>query len=261
MRAGLETKTRGALALALVGCCAMLAGCRGPEAGKSASAANSGTAENSLPALAQQGERIFDNTPKYAGKYVGNKLSCNDCHLKSGTADFSAPMIDMAGLFPMYNKRAGHIISLQNRIQECFARSEAGMPPPEDSTEMHALVAYIDWLSKDGVKGKAYKGRGLVKMASLKGNPAAGEAVYRAQCAGCHGTDGAGVPPVIPALWGNNSYNDGAGMSHPEKMASFVLHNMPQNHPGTLTPQQAYDVASYVDSKKRPKFNQAYKGY
>jgi thiosulfate dehydrogenase len=239
--------------------CGMLSGCRGSGAnGKPA--ASSASQESSPPALAQQGKLIFDNTPRYAGKYVGNKLSCNDCHLQSGTADFSAPMIDMAGLFPMYNKRAGHVISLQNRIQECFTRSEAGTPPPQDSGEMRALVAYIDWLSRDGVKGKAYKGRGLVGLPALQGDPVAGKAVYISQCAACHGADGAGVPPVLPALWGSDSYNDGAGMNNPAKMAGFVMHNMPQNHPGTLTPQQAYDVAAYVHTKVRPRFNKAYKG-
>jgi thiosulfate dehydrogenase len=252
---------RMALAMALAGCCAALAGCRGVGSRNGMATANSASAEISPPPLAQQGKLIFDNTPKYAGKYVGNKLSCNDCHLKSGTADFSAPMIDMAGLFPMYNKRAGHIISLQNRIQECFARSEAGIPPPQDSEEMRAVVAYIEWLSRDGEKGKAYKGRGFVKVAALKGDPQAGKKIYAAQCASCHGTDGAGVPPVLPALWGNNSYNDGAGMNNPSKMSAFLIHNMPQDHPGTLTPQQAYDVAAYVHTKARPKFNQAYKGY
>ena len=126
---------------------------------------------------------------------------------------------------------------------------------------MRALVAYIEWLSRDGIKGKAYKGRGLVKLAALTGDSVAGKATYAAQCAACHGADGAGVPPVLPALWGPNSYNDGAGMNKQAKMAAFVIHNMPQNHPGTLTPQQACDVAAFIHSKPRPKFNQVYKSY
>lgn len=248
------------LAAIVASLCGGLAGCRG-WGGDSTHAPKSAGEAPSPPELAQRGKLIFDDTPRYAGKFVGNKLSCNDCHLNSGTADFSAPMIDMAGLFPMYNKRAGHIISLQNRIQECFARSEAGTPPPQDSPEMSALVAYVEWLSRDGVKGRSYPGRGLVKLPALKGDAVAGKAVYASECAACHGADGAGVPPVLPALWGNDSYNDGAGMNNPGKMASFVFYNMPQNHPRTLTPQQAYDVAAYVHTKSRPKFNQAFKSY
>jgi thiosulfate dehydrogenase len=211
--------------------------------------------------LIHQGKLIFDETPKYASSYVGNKLACNDCHIQSGTAAYAAPMIDLSGLFPMFNKRAGHVISLQNRIQECFARSEARRPLPDDSGEMQALVAYINWLSRDGVKGKAYKGRGLVKLPALTGDPVGGKSIYASQCAGCHGSNGAGVPPVLPAVWGPDSYNDGAGMNDTPKMAAFVIHNMPQNHPGTLTPQQAYDVSAYIHTMPRPQFNQAYKNY
>jgi thiosulfate dehydrogenase len=258
---GVRTQPLALFALAAMLCVAV-AGC---HSHRSATAANQGAgaanASDTMPAQVQRGKLIFDETPKYAQKYTGNRLSCGDCHLASGTSAFSAPMIDMAGLFPMFNKRAGHIISLQNRIQECFARSEAGEPPPENSAEMHELVAYIDWLSRNGAKGKAYKGRGFVKLPALKGNPTAGKAIYAAQCSACHGIDGAGVPPVLPALWGKNSYNDGAGMNDPAKTAPFVIFNMPQNHPGTLTPQQAYDVAAYIHTKPRPKFNQAYKGY
>jgi thiosulfate dehydrogenase len=243
--------------------CCDISGCDGHHvhAAPAADSAISRNAMADLSALANRGKLIFDQTPKYASGYVGNKLACSDCHIHSGTAAHAAPMVDLAGLFPMFNKRAGHVISLQNRIQECFARSEAGQPPPENSAEIQALVAYIDGLSRNGVKGKAWQGRGLVKVPALTGNPAAGKAVYAAQCAGCHGSDGAGVPPVLPPLWGSGSYNDGAGMNNPAKMTAFVLYNMPQNHPGTLTPQEAWDVSAYIHTKARPKFNQAFKNY
>lgn len=244
--------------------CAAITGCnghRGKPVSLSASVEKPSFRNDQSTALVERGKLIFDETPTYAQAYVGNKLACSDCHIQSGTADYAAPMIDMAGLFPMFNKRAGRVISLQGRIQECFSRSEAGRPLLADGDEMRSLVAYIDWLSRDGVKGRAYKGRGLVKLPALRGNAVAGRKIYAMQCAECHGSDGTGVPPVLPALWGNNSYNDGAGMNDPTKMAAFVIHNMPQNHPGTLTAQQAYDVSEYIHSRPRPKFNQAYKGY
>jgi thiosulfate dehydrogenase len=211
--------------------------------------------------LIRRGKLIFDETPKYASAYVGNRLACSDCHIQSGTMPHAAPMIDMSNMFPMFNKRAGRVISMQERFQECFTRSENGHPLPENGGEMRALTAYVDWLSRDGVKGKAFKGRGFVKLSDLTGNPVRGGTLYASQCAGCHGADGAGVPPVIPAVWGRDSYNDGAGMNDPKKMAAFLAHNMPQNHPGTLTPQDAFDVASFVHTMPRPKFDEAYKGY
>jgi thiosulfate dehydrogenase len=170
-------------------------------------------------------------------------------------------MVDLAVMFPMYNRRAGRVIGLEERIQECFTRSENGKPLPPYSQEMLSLVAYINWLSRDGVKGAPYKGRGLVKLPEMVGNISRGKQEYASQCAGCHGADGTGVPPVLPPVWGPDSYNDGAGMNNPEKTAAFLLHNMPQNHPGTLTTQQAFDVAAYLHAMPRPKFNESYKGY
>jgi thiosulfate dehydrogenase len=66
---------------------------------------------------------------------------------------------------------------------------------------------------------------------------------------------------MFPALWGKNSFNDGAGMNQVPKMAAFVQHNMPQNRMGILTPQEAYDVAAFVHQQPRPAFNQAFKHY
>jgi thiosulfate dehydrogenase len=50
-------------------------------------------------------------------------------------------------------------------------------------------------------------------------------------------------------------------MNIPAELAKFLLRNMPADKPGTLSPQDAMDVAAYVDSRPRPKFNQAYRRY
>jgi thiosulfate dehydrogenase len=200
------------------------------------------------------GLRIFEQTPKYAAAYAGNRLSCNDCHIQGGTEAYASPMVGLPGLFPMYNRRAKRVITLEERIQECFLRSENGSRLPYDGPEMTALVSYIQWLSQGQPAGQAFPGRGLVKLPELEGNAVRGAGIYRGQCAGCHGADGAGKPPILPALWGPDAYNTGAGMNQVAKMAAFVRHNMPQNHPGTLTPQEAYDVSAYVARKPHPRF-------
>ena len=211
--------------------------------------------------LVTQGKLIFDHTPDYAGAWVGNSLSCADCHLRSGTQPWSSPMIDLAPLFPRYNKRAGRVITLQQRLQECFVRSENGAPPPVDSHTIQALVAYIASLSTKDEKHGAFPGRGLVKLPALTGDPSRGATLYASSCAACHGAEGQGLAPVFPPVWGPQAYNEGAGMNNPAKMAAFVIHNMPQNHPGSLTPQQAFDVAAFIHSQPHPKFNPAYKSY
>lgn len=207
------------------------------------------------------GWEIFRNTPRYASAYVGNRLSCSSCHLKDGTTPYASPLAGVPDLFPLYKKRAGRVITFEDRIQECFTRSENGRPLPYRSRELTAVVAYIQWLSRGLPVGRALRGRGLVKLPHLHGNPARGAKIYAKNCAVCHQADGSGIQPTVPPLWGPDSFNDGAGMSHVPQMAAFVRHNMPQTSPGSLTPQQAFDVAAYVESHPRPRFNPRYAIY
>jgi thiosulfate dehydrogenase len=41
-------------------------------------------------------------------------------------------------------------------------------------------------------------------------------------------------------------------MAREERAATFIKHFMPQSNPGSLTDQQAYDVAAYVVAQPRP---------
>jgi thiosulfate dehydrogenase len=221
---------------------------------------------SSIPSGAQgdsirRGASIFNETALYAPANTGSKITCSNCHAAGGIQPYAAPMVGLSKLFPMYNKRAGHMISMKDRIQECFVRSENGRPLDYDGDTMKNLVDYIDWLSQPEPGHNPFKGRGLVKLPALTPNPQNGKQIYYSQCAECHGNDGAGRAAMFPALWGANSFNDGAGMNQIPKMAAFVQHNMPQNRMGILTPQEAYDVAAFVHQHPRPAFNPAYKHY
>lgn len=221
---------------------------------------------NAIPAgaagaLIFQGKVIFDHTPQYARAYVGNKLACSDCHLKSGTQAWAAPMYGVARDYPSYSGRAGHVITLEQRLQECFVRSENGLPPPTDSDVAKALVAYINWLSRDEFKAQAATGRGYGTIADLKGDAVRGKTLYEKKCAGCHGVEGVTNPPMLAPLWGPGSWNDGAGIDHAAELAAFLLRNMPADKPGTLTAQEAMDVAAYVDGRPRAKFDRKYAKY
>lgn len=162
-------------------------------------------------------------------------------------------MVGLTQFFPMYNKRAGHVITLTDRIQECMIRSENGTLLDYQGQEMTALVNYIGWLSKPHKNQRPYVGRGLISLPVLKPDPTRGESIYRSQCAGCHGEYGQGIAPLFPALWSPSAFNDGAGMNGISKMAAFIQHNMPQNRMGILSPQEAYSryrcTAMHVLSK------------
>jgi thiosulfate dehydrogenase len=207
------------------------------------------------------GALLFDETPLYASTHTGGTLSCSSCHAEGGIQPYAAPMVGLPADFPAYNKRAGHVISLRDRIQECFVRSENGTPLAYRGPEMQAIVDYIDWLSEPQPNRKRFIGRGFIDLPDLKPDPMHGAEIYAIQCAGCHGQNGEGSAPLFPPLWGPQAYNDGAGMNNVQKMAAFVQYNMPQNRKGILSPQDAYDVSAFVHSKPRPAFNNAYKSY
>jgi thiosulfate dehydrogenase len=82
-------------------------------------------------------------------------------------------------------------------------------------------------------------------------NPARGQAVYKRECAACHGADGAGNGP-IPPLWGLESFNGGSGMAVTPKLAGFIWANMPRGKERSLTHQEALDVAAFVNLQHRP---------
>lgn len=207
------------------------------------------------------GRLVFTQTPKYASAYVGDQLSCSNCHLRAGTAALAAPMVGLPGLFPMFNQRANRVITFAERLQECFVRSENGKPLPYDSPEMTALTAYIQWLSHGQPAGEPFSGRGLVHLPELTPNVQHGEQIYSQRCSACHGKEGGGNGPALPPVWGPGGYNEGAGINGVAKMAAFVQHNMPQNNPGSLSAQDAFDVAAFIRSKPHTAFNQAYKIY
>lgn len=206
----------------------------------------------------RRGALLFNETPLYAGSHVTARLSCASCHAEGGLQPFASPMVGVPATFPQYNERAGRVISLDDRIEECFVRSENGTPIAADSDEMRQIKAYIGWVSTEQAGVRRFVGRGLVKLPELTPDPARGEAIYAAQCAGCHGDHGQGKWPLAPPLWGAESFNDGAGMHGVRKMAAFVQHNMPQNRMGLLSSQEAYDVAGFIHQQPRPAFKQEY---
>ena len=86
-------------------------------------------------------------------------------------------------------------------------------------------------------------------------DPARGARLYRQKCELCHGRDGQGVDigDIHPGpLWGPRSWNDGAGAARVYTLASFVRHAMPYSAPGSLTDEEAQQIAAYIDSKPRP---------
>jgi thiosulfate dehydrogenase len=204
----------------------------------------------------QYGHDIIVDTPHLMKGYVRATMACAACHIDAGTKPKGGSFLGTYGRFPQWNMRAHRVIALQDRLAECFLYSMNGRPPAYTSKAMIALVAYIAWLSRGTPVGAAASNadRYVEPLPSRRPNVVHGAALYAQKCATCHQANGAGIKGAFPPLWGAGSFNSGAGMAHIDRMTGFVRYNMPQNAPGTLTPDDAYDVSAFVLSHIRPRF-------
>jgi thiosulfate dehydrogenase len=213
------------------------------------------------------GLRLMSETHALLPNNVGAELTCSSCHMDGGTIAHSSPYVGLAALFPTYNARAGRVISLEERLNGCFRRSMAGSPLADDSPQMRAMIAYMDWMKGGKLVDGKIPGRGTGKIAAgLTPDPDRGKALYKSQCAACHGEDGQGRRTAdgdwrIPPLWGNRSYNIGAGMARATTAARFLKTNMPiaastrfPQGQGALSDQDALDIAAFFTHQPRPDF-------
>lgn len=214
----------------------------------------------------RRGRDIFANTPANAGEFVGNELSCANCHLDNGRRADSAPMWSAWLGYPTYRGKNDRINTMEDRIQGCFTYSmngqdsPSGGPPPLGHDVYKDIQSYMYWMATGAPTGAKLEGGGYPKVEKpeLGYDPARGAEVYAAHCATCHGTDGVGQRdlngrPVFPPLWGPESYNWGAGMARINTAAAFIKANMPLGQSNRLTDQEAWDVAAFINSHERPR--------
>lgn len=206
-------------------------------------------------------------------RFSGNGLNCTSCHQDNGTKQFGLPWMGVSQMYPQYRGREDQVQNLEQRINGCFERSLNGKAMATDSREMRAMVAYINWLSKDLPKDVFGLVTPKFEGPNRKADVKKGEEVYNRFCMSCHDANGNGYQSmsaggsgshVAPALWGANSYNNGAGMNRVLTNASFIHSNMPLgtvwNHPA-ITNEDTYDVAAYLSSKQRPQMSGLEKDY
>ena len=214
--------------------------------------------DNEFGKLVRQGEKIFANPGQFASDWVGNDLSCQNCHFDAGRYDQTASLRSAWPMYPAYRGKNKHVNDFAERLQGCFTYSMNGKAPPRDGEVIQALQAYAFWLAKGMPTGEPPEVRGYPKVADPAEPPtyARGETVFKEHCALCHGDDGqgqkaAGGAQGFPPLWGAGSYNWGAGMHRVNTAAAFIKAAMPLGKPD-LTDQQAWDVALFINSHERP---------
>jgi len=191
--------------------------------------------------------------------HVGNALNCTSCHLKNGTDPNAATFIGVATAYPAWSPREQRVITLEDRVLNCFMRSCNGVRPPLGSKPSVAITTYITWLSEGEVlrmNAKNPKGPNAVPRLAVKPETAGverGGLLYARKCAECHGKDGAGQDDN-PPVWGPRSYNQGAGLAETVPLASWLKVAMPLDD-AKLTDQEALDLAAFINAHDRPAFD------
>jgi len=219
--------------------------------------------------LIAYGRDLIARTQDYFGEYGNvrpasiNGLNCQSCHLDAGSKPFGNNYFAVTSTYPQMRARSGALETIPKRVNDCFLRSMNGQALDTTSREMKAIVSYMRWLGTGIPRGEKPAGAGLVEVPFLDraADPVRGQQIYAGKCASCHGADGQGLPIPdsprdYPPLWGNDSYNEGAGLFRMSRLAGYVKANMPfgasyQNP--QLSDEEAWDVAAFVNAQPRPK--------
>lgn len=215
------------------------------------------------------GEELIVHTSIYLGPkgsvaQISNGMNCQNCHLNAGKTNWGNNYSGVFSTYPKFRDRSGSTETIYKRVSDCFERSLNGTAPDSTSKEYQAIYAYIKWVGKNVKKGEKPPGSGIEKLPFMEraANPANGKEVYTAQCQSCHGVTGEGQLSLngnsyeYPPLWGQHSYNAGAGLFRISNLAGYVHSNMPFNQATHNTPklsnEEAWDVAAYINSQPRP---------
>jgi len=210
--------------------------------------------------------------PNEALRYTGSRLQCGSCHLKGGAEPGTLSLLEADSKYPRPSGRDGVVGDMKLRLNGCMTRSMNGRALPLDSPEMIAMVAYIRSLNgrfklMDSSRKAAHEPKAFATP-DRAASPAAGRVVFDARCARCHGADGLGLRAendprrgyVYPPLWGDDSFNDGAGTHRVLTAARFIKAKMPLGQ-ADLTDDEAFDVAAYINVQPRPAMANLEKDY
>lgn len=214
------------------------------------------------------GKKLITQTSRFLGpkgtvRAISNGMNCQNCHLEAGTKPYGNNYGSVASLYPKFRDRSNSFESIEKRVNDCIQRSLNGEALDSLSTEMKAIVTYIEWLGKNVTKGEKAKGAGLIDITYLD-RPAdslKGHQLYAIKCSSCHGSQGegiirfSGIEYLYPPLWGEHSFNTGAGLYRISNFAKYIRANMPQGatyDKPQLTEEEAWDISAYVLSMSRP---------
>jgi thiosulfate dehydrogenase len=196
-------------------------------------------------------------------RFMNSRLACASCHIGAGQEPGNLSLAVAMTKYPRISPRSGGNETIQDRINGCMTRSMNGRALALNSPEMTAMVSYVGFLTEQdaamGASSKKAHEPPAFKTPNRKADLDSGARVFEKRCAACHGKDGAGLAAstnltegyVFPPLWGDYSFNEGAGLHRVLTAAKFIKAKMPLGK-ADLDDDGAFDVAAFINSKPRP---------
>ncbi|MBY7142489.1 hypothetical protein KFZ56_05225 [Virgibacillus sp. NKC19-3] len=202
--------------------------------------------DDSMTPYIEDGEALLKGTDTVSlNDDTGNELSCMSCHTDGGLSN-NLSFVGVTGQYPKYDSRKGAVITLEERINESITRTLNGEKLEYDGEEMRSIIAYLTYISNDIEVGADIQKDNVEEM-SIEEIPEPditnGEKLYEEKMADSNLT-----------LWGDQSFTDGSMMSRMSVMTNYIKNNFPEDDQGSLSDQEAADVAAFILSKERPEW-------
>ena len=220
------------------------------------------------------GRVLFSDTATVIGpevrdesmRFAGNNLSCQSCHLQGGTQQVLHPHGWRLRHLPDVHRareRSPDDRGPHRRLHGAqHERTGAAGRRKGDEGAGCLLPVSEHWRPDRETGGRP--GHAGIAAPDRAASPDHGAEVYAQRCVACHQADGRGIRNGIagdakgylyPPLWGQDSFNDGAGMHRLIASASFIRANMPlgaRHDTPILSVEDAWDVAAYINTRARP---------
>lgn len=198
--------------------------------------------DDELTPFIKDGKELLDDTHDVLADESENKLSCMSCHA-DGSDSGGESLVGITSEYPKYDEREGAVITLEEKVNDGLTRTLNTEKLDYDGEELRSIIAYLTYISK-GIK----VGEGVAEnedAVEIEEIPEPdldnGKKLYNEK-----------LKDSSPELWGEHSFTDGSSLARMSVMTNFVRNYLPENEPGSLSDQEAADVAGYILSKDRP---------
>ena len=230
--------------------------------------------------LGPEGDTRYPDTLE---PYVTTVTACSSCHFTGGHVPFGSPVYQSPSKYRPegatgqgpYFRPLGYHRDLEDSIIDCFRNCmNAERAPEKEDPVMLALVEYVQWVAA-GISDQAMREDWnllppeagprlpvIPGVSAMRADAGRGSMLYANQCADCHDEDGPGAGeyrsgeerPRVPALWGmQDGYTRGAAFYRTPVLAAYVQQHMPYDDPGSLSAQDALDIAAHINAPDKPR--------